>query len=298
MLGLISGVILSLLDQRILVEDEAATVGLPVLGLVPPMSRREHSSAHATKVVMDPRSSVAEAFRGIRGALIRSPKVKTILVTSAMRGEGKSTVSSNLAAALAGTGRRVLLLDADLRDPSQHYNYDANASLGLAGMLADGVAGEQAIVTTNVPGLYFLPAGDPPHNPGELLDTQGFSDLLESLAKQYDYVVVDAPPILPVADARILGSMCDASILILRAGTTRRRGAREARDGLLGFGANLLGVVINNCSRKRGEYSYYGAIHRHRSARVQHADGLLFADDDANDAPVERAPKVPQSQVT
>ena len=281
LLGLLFGIGASLLDQRILVEEEAAAVELPVIGLVPPMARRENSVVHATKVFTDPMSEVAEAFNGIRGALIRSPRVKTLLVTSAVRGEGKSTIASNLAMALSRTGRKVLLIDADLRDPSQSHNYDTQGSMGLSGVLVNEADPSKAIVATNMPNLSLLPCGEPPHNPGALLDTQAFADLLQSVSTKYDYVVIDSPPILPVADARILGSMCDATILVIRAGTTRRRGACDARDGLLGFGTNVLGMVINDCRHKRSTYPYYQNIQPRSKAERRQAETFLLTDQTA-----------------
>jgi capsular exopolysaccharide synthesis family protein len=186
-----------------------------------------------------------------------------------------------------------LLIDADLRDPSQHDNFGPNASPGLAGVLAHGAEADLAVVPTNCANLSLLPAGETPEHPGELLDTQVFIDLLHGFSKEFDYVVVDAPPILPVTDARILGSMCDASILVLRAGVTRRRGATAARDGLLGFGAVVLGIVINSCRRKRGEYSYYGKARKHSSPAPQQDQPLLFTE---NDESAEQLP-APQTQV-
>jgi capsular exopolysaccharide synthesis family protein len=211
-------------------------------------------------------SDVAESFRGLRSAIFFGPRAKTVLVTSALRAEGKSTCAANLAIAMAEAGHRILLIDADLREPTQHKIFSAGEGVGLSSVVAGRATLEKAITSTAIKGLDLLPCGQVPFNPSETINNQGFADMLTQLGTRYDYLVIDSPPVMPVTDARILGAMCDLTVLVLRAEQTNRRAASDARDGLLGFGANLLGVVVNDGPRKRNQYGYYGGYGLHRQA--------------------------------
>jgi capsular exopolysaccharide synthesis family protein len=169
-----------------------------------------------------------------------------------------------LALALAEAGHRTLLVDADLRVPTQHKIYACGDVVGLSGVVAGRAPVERCIHAGPIKGMDLLPCGQVPFNPSETINNQAFADLLAQLAVRYDYLVIDSPPVMPVTDARILAAMCDLTILVLRAEQTGRRAAADARDGLLGFGANLLGVVVNDGPRKRNRYGYYGGYGLHR----------------------------------
>jgi capsular exopolysaccharide synthesis family protein len=240
------------------VDEVTAAVGLPVLGVVPHMSKRQSPGTRGRKVHLEPMSDVAEAYRAVRSAVMLSGRARTILVTSAVRAEGKSTTASNLSIALAEAGHRVLLMDADLREPTQHRIFAVGDSAGLGGVVAGRTPLERAIVSTSIKGLELLPCGAIPFNPSETINNQAFADLLSHLASRYEYVVLDSPPVMPVTDARILGAMCDVTLLVLRAEQTARRAASDARDGLMGFGANILGVIVNDGARRQQRYGYYG----------------------------------------
>jgi capsular exopolysaccharide synthesis family protein len=190
-------------------------------------------------------------------------RCKTILVTSPESGDGKTTCVSNLAIAIAQTGRSVLLLDADFRKPTQHKNLDIKDAVGLSTVLAGRERIEQAIQRTGVEGLDILPCGPIPANPSEILNSREFADLIESLAMRYDHILFDSPPVNAVTDARILGAICDATIMVLRADKSTKKAGEHARNALLGVGARVLGAIVNDAPRSRGYDVYGGSYYGH-----------------------------------
>lgn len=264
-LGMGLGLLRDWMDQRLRSAEEVmATLGVPVLGTIPHMSRRLTQVQRGQKVFLDPMSEVAEAFRTVRTAVYfgaRSDKSKTLLVTSAMPGDGKSTSTSNLAIAMAQAGQRTLLLDCDFRKPTQHIIFEVDASVGVSTVLAGREPLERAIQRTAVEGLDILPGGPIPLNPSEILNSQAFSDMIDELSVRYDHIVIDSPPVNAVTDARILGALCDVTLMVLRAEQTTRKHTEYARDALMSVGARLLGCLVNDVSRgksKSGFYSGYG----------------------------------------
>ena len=263
--GLLLGASLALLRDRMdgrmrSVEEIQTIIGLPVLGVVPQMSGRRTAVARAMTVHLDPRSVVAEAYRTVRTAVYfgaGSSNCKTILVTSPEPGDGKTTSASNLAIAIAQTGRSVLLLDADFRKPTQHKNLDVNDSVGLSSVLAGRESLERAIQHTGVDGLDILPCGPIPANPSEILNSREFGELVDSFAQKYDHIIFDSPPVNAVTDARILGAVCDATILVLRADKSTRKSGEHARNALMAVGARVLGVIVNDAPHRKG-YEVYG----------------------------------------
>jgi len=211
-------------------------------------------------VHLDPRSVVAEAYRTIRTAVYfgaGNNRCKTILVTSPEPGDGKTTSASNLAIAIAQTGRSVLLLDADFRKPTQHKNLDIKDAVGLSSVLAGREPLAKAIQHTGVDGLDILPCGPIPANPSEILNSREFGELVDNLAEKYDHIIFDSPPVNAVTDARILGAVCDATILTLRADKSTRKAGEHARNALLGVGARVLGAIVNDAPHRKG-YEVYG----------------------------------------
>lgn len=268
--GLILGSTLALIRDRMdtrlrTIEEVQGIVGLPILGVVPRMPGRRTAVARAMAVHLDPRSEVSEAYRTIRTAVYFSGqgmgnRAKTLLVTSPEPGDGKTTSASNLAIAIAQTGRNILLLDADFRKPTQHKNLDVKDAVGLSSVLAGIESLERAIQRTGVEGLDILPCGPIPENPSEILNSQEFGELIDRLAMKYDHILFDSPPANLVTDARILGAVCDATILVLRAEKSTRKAAEHARNSLLSVGANVLGVIVNDVPRGRG-YEVYGGTY-------------------------------------
>lgn len=242
------------------VEEIQTVIGLPVLGVVPAMSGRRTAVARAMTVHLDPRSVVAEAYRTVRTALYfgaGTGRCKSILITSPEPGDGKTTSASNLAIAIAQTGRNVLLLDADFRKPTQHKNLDIKDSIGLSSVLSGREPVSKAIQHTGVDGLDILPCGPIPANPSEILNSREFGELVDSLAAKYDHILFDSPPVNAVTDARILGAVSDATILVLRADKSTRKSGEHARNALLGVGARVLGVIVNDAPQRKG-YEVYG----------------------------------------
>jgi capsular exopolysaccharide synthesis family protein len=248
-----------LLDHRLRsVEEIAAVLQLPVLGALPHFGDKQEQSQAGRLVSLTPRSSAAEAFRTLRTALhfgLAGRDVKVIVVTSPSPGDGKSTVASNLAIAMAQADQRVLLIDADLRKPKQHLIYEVSPALGLGSVLTDRRPVEEAIIANVVESLDLLPCGVLPSNPVELLNNGFFADMLNQLRDRYDRIVIDSPPVMPVADARVIAALGEATLLVLRAERSTRRLAQAARNELWRVRATRIGVVVNGVpQRKRNSY--------------------------------------------
>ncbi len=260
MLGVLLALLRDWMDQRLRSADEIKQVlSLPVLGVVPHIQAATPSQ-RGLQLHLDPMSDVAESYRTVRTAVyfgVPSGRAKTLLITSPAPGEGKTTLASNLAIAMAQAGNRILLLDADFRKPTQHKIFNIDKGVGLSSVLANEAPLETAIHPTQVPGLDVLPCGPIPANPSEILNSQMFADLLAELSRRYDHVLLDSPPIVPVTDGRILAASADATVIALRAEHSTRKAAVYARDVLRSVGANLLGGVVNDVPRRRGLYGYY-----------------------------------------
>ncbi|MDD5459549.1 MAG: polysaccharide biosynthesis tyrosine autokinase [Phycisphaerae bacterium] len=224
--------------------------------------KKHNCKIHGQKVHLEPRSVFAEAYRTIRTAIFfGAPKTraKTILITSPASGDGKSTLTSNLAITMAQAGQKTLLIDADFRRPTQHYIFDTEIKKGVATILAGMDTLEEAIQKSDIEGLDILCHSPEVPNPADILNSIAFKELLEQLCERYDRIVIDAPPVGPVADGRILAAICDMVIMVLRAEKSTRRHSRDACESILSVGGRLLGVVVNNVSRKQGYYGrHYG----------------------------------------
>ncbi len=253
-------------DQKLhSVEEISSVLGLPILGLVPSMPKRQSAAVRGQKVHVEPDSPVAEAYRTIRTAVLFSTpngKAKTILVTSPGELEGKTTLASNLAIAMAQTGQKTLLLDADFRNPMQYQIFEMNENNGIISLLSGTTTLEKAIKSTGVEGLELLPCRTQLINPSEILNSESFARLLELISSKYDRVIIDSPPVVPVTDAQILAAICDITLLILRAEKTTKKMCQLARDGLLSVGARILGAVVNDVSKK-GLHSYYSGYNHY-----------------------------------
>ena len=184
--------------------------------------------------------------------------MQVLLITSANASEGKSTTAANLAAAVAETGKKVALVDADLRRPSLHRAFGLENQTGLSTAL---LKGDPTIANLFRPAPYakllLMTSGPLPPNPAELLDWEGFDALLERLKRDVDLVVLDSPPVLAVADARILAAKADATILVIDSGRTRAGAVRKALQALTTANATVLGVVLNKVRKSSRSYDYY-----------------------------------------
>ncbi|MFO0789222.1 MAG: polysaccharide biosynthesis tyrosine autokinase [Pirellulales bacterium] len=254
----------NLLDHRLKTVDEISSVlQLPVLGALPYFGDPHDKSPTGRLVMLTPRSPAAEAVRTLRTALhfgfAGRDGVKAIVVTSPAPGDGKSTVASNLAIAMAQADQRVLLIDADLRKPTQHLIHEVSAERGLATVLTERRPVAEAIIPHVLDNLDLLPCGKLPNNPVELLNNGFFAELLEKLRDRYDRVIIDAPPVVPLADSRVIAALADATLLVLRAEQSTRRIALAARDELWRVRATRIGVVVNGVPMRHTAYGYgYG----------------------------------------
>jgi len=247
--------------------DIARQLGLNMLGYVPEVpelrgSRRRHSQV-ALAMLRHPRSAVAEAFRSIRTALsfaVAAQDVEHILVTSASPSEGKTLVAVNIGAAIAQTGKNVLLVDADMRKPAVHKIFEADQTPGLTNLLVgEGAARlEDVVRDSEVPNLHYICCGAIPPNPAELIGCDRMKALLAKMAGTYDCVIIDTPPVVNVTDATVLCSAAQGVVLVIRSFRTQRELARRAVEVLGESGARFLGVVLNNVDIPRGAYGYDG----------------------------------------
>lgn len=206
-----------------------------------------------------PRSPISEAYRMLQANLkfLSSDKaLKVIVVTSSIPKEGKSTVSANLAVAMAQLGRRVLLVDADMRRPLQHHIWELTNAAGLSDVII-GQAEFEVAVREVMPKLNVLTAGVIPPNPMALLDSKRMASLIEDFSKNYDFVIIDAPPLVVAADALTLGKMTDGVLVVARPGVINSTNAATAKESLERCGQNILGLVVNGVLLENESDSYF-----------------------------------------
>jgi capsular exopolysaccharide synthesis family protein len=211
-------------------------------------------------VFHEPWSVVTEAFRSLRTSVLFStpdapPKV--ILVTSAGMGEGKTVISTNLAATLAESGSRVLLIDGDMRHPSCHPTLGVDNERGLSSFLTGQLSLDEVMHGFDQPRLWFVAAGPTPPNPAELLGSARMREAIAALREQFDFVIVDSPPVIPVTDGVVLSRDADGVVLVVKGQDTPREMVRRARDSLQLASAHILGVVINNVDFGWGDFFHY-----------------------------------------
>ncbi|MET7466280.1 polysaccharide biosynthesis tyrosine autokinase [Nonomuraea sp. NPDC005501] len=230
----------------------------PTLGII---AYERSAKNHPLIVRRKGGSSRAEAFRSLRTNLQfigvdRQPK--SLVVTSCLPNEGKSSTSSNLAIALAQAGWRVLLVDGDLRRPRLPDYFGIEGGIGLTDVLIGKVSLQSVIQTWGESRLFVLPCGQIPPNPSELLGSGGMRQLLAELTADYDIVIIDAPPLLPVTDAATLSALCDGTILVARHGRTRHEHIVRGTELLSRVNARVVGTVLNFIPAKAGRYDGYG----------------------------------------
>ncbi|MBU9713498.1 CpsD/CapB family tyrosine-protein kinase [Evansella tamaricis] len=208
------------------------------------------------------KSPVAEQYRTLRTNIQYASvdkEVRTIMLTSSGPGEGKSTTVANLGIALAQQGNRVLIVDSDLRKPTNHFTFQLPNQIGITNVLTKQTTFEASVYDTSIPNLFVLPSGPLPPNPSELLGSKSMKDLINLMSKMYDYVLFDAPPVNAVTDPQILSKLCDGVILVVRSGKTEEEAGKKAIESLRKVDAHILGGVLNDRNTKGNHYYYYYA---------------------------------------
>ena len=263
---------------------------IPVIGRIPRINIRqiEAVQGHASLVAAHkPSATASESFRDVRtGLFFRSnvDDIKTILFTSPSPGDGKSTTTANIAISIAQAGKKVCLIDADFRRPRVHQYFGQELSPGLLGVLSGEMELDEAIQPCAIQeDLFLMPAGGRPSNPGELVTSEEFRNLIEALREKFDYVLIDSPPVLPVSDPATIASIVDGVYLVTRIRKGVKLTSQKAKETLDRVGANWMGVIVNGVDEnphyseygyQYGNYSYYGGVY----GRYHDSNAQLYRD--------------------
>jgi capsular exopolysaccharide synthesis family protein len=180
--------------------------------------------------------------------------IQIIMVASTLKGEGKSVTSANLAVTYAQSSKKVLLIDANLRDPSQHQIFNISNSQGLSSLLSNGSELKDSTIVTDIKNLSLIPSGPLLTNPPEALGSKRMLAILDELKMLYDVIVIDTPPILSVADAQIVASQCDGVLLVVKTGKVNKEALTKAKAVLDLVGVRVIGAVLNNVNSKKTNY--------------------------------------------
>lgn len=283
LLGLGLGGLAEALDKSLRSpQDIRERLGLPVIGYIPRLATHDRALARRkTKgtplapilpVHFRPHSAEAEAYRALRASLyfsIHDMPQRVIQITSPSPGDGSSTLAANLAVSIAQSGKRGILIDANLRNPCLHEIFGVSDQVGLSSVVNGEVDLPDAVQKTETPGLWILPAGPPPANFRDLLASPRFKELVDQLKEVYDFVMVDSPALLATADARVVASYADGVLLTIRMGKSDLPRLERAKEILKDLRANLLGAVVH-VSDLRFEFREHRDPHPHRGLLPDH----------------------------
>lgn len=307
-LGLLAGAVLGIalafvaeqLDDSIKTRDDVERVDpdLPVLGVIPRVPGWRSAAEARLVTQADPKSVTSEAYRALRTSIRFfgvDRTLRTIQITSPSAGEGKTTTTANLAVTLSQTGQRVVIVSCDLRRPRAHDFFGLSNRVGLTSVLLGVVPLPAAL--QRVPGeerLAVLPSGPLPPNPSELLSSARTAELLAALASQFDTVLVDCPPVLPVTDAAVLSGRVDGTLVVVSARSTHRKALRRALEALRQVGAPVIGTVLNGAAPEGGyayQYGTYQPDRRSRTSAPSNGNGKVASEERKEPTRGEPAPQ-------
>lgn len=258
LVGLLGGVALAFLfeylDTTLYTTKEIETATeLATLGEIPIADKRQ------AVTMLNGNSLHAEAFRYLRTSIFidQSKPLQSLLVTSAIPGEGKSTVVANLALALAQSGRNVIVVDADLRQPTLHKIFNLTNNVGLSNLLKQEATLEEALQESHVPGVKVITSGNPPHNPAELLDSPQVVTLIEQLKQYQALILIDTPSLMAVTDAAVLAPLVDGVVMVVGRAQVHQEAVQAARYQLAAVNAKLVGLVVNRVVQDLDYYHRY-----------------------------------------
>lgn len=229
------------------------------------MFRKKKNIIKQLEIVNRPKSIVSEQFRTLRTNILFTSSditIKKLMVTSSEPAEGKSTISANIAATFAQAGYKTLLIDADMRKPTQHKIFEQRNAIGLSNLITGRVEILNAIQVTNTENLSLLSAGPVPPNPAELLSSSAMTNLLHNFESSFEMIILDTPPVLAVTDSKVVANLVDGSLLVVNASKTHRDKVIDSKTQLEKSEANILGIVLNDVSPKEvgNQYYYYGDV--------------------------------------
>jgi protein-tyrosine kinase len=223
-------------------------------------TQKSNSFSRNLITLTDPRSPISEQYKTIRTNIqfsVTDSEIRSIVVTSSGPEEGKSTTVANLAVVFAQQGKKVLLVDADMRKPTVHYTFRLDNIFGLTNILTKQRKLSDTYQATEIDNLYVLSCGPIPPNPAELLASQAMDELLKDAYQTFDMILFDTPPVLAVTDAQILASKANGTILVVHSQKTITDAAIKAKELLQSANSKLLGVVLNQRKQKDSHYYYY-----------------------------------------
>lgn len=282
MLGVIAGIGLAFLRDRLDDKfksrvDVERTLQAPVLATVPKYSFQKQGGRPQLVVASEPRGPASETYRGLRTNvqfLAGERDLKSLILTSAAAGEGKSLTSANLAVALAQTRARIILLSADMRRPTIEQYFGVRRRPGLSDWLSGAqVPLRSLLVSAGVPYLRVIPSGPVPQNPTELLASPRFRELIEILEDNADLVIIDSPPVLPVADSQIMATHVGGVVLIIDASKTHRSSGARAKSEIERVGGQIIGSVLNSFDPESSPYYKDRTYHYYHDYEAEPAPG-------------------------
>ncbi|MDD5765575.1 MAG: CpsD/CapB family tyrosine-protein kinase, partial [Candidatus Marinimicrobia bacterium] len=266
-------------DHSIKSTEDLQRLGLATVSIIPKIDVKsaieksqkvfkgenlEHSLKSRLVTHYDPKSSVAEAYRTLRTNIqFMNPDnpIRTLVVSSAGPGDGKSTTVVNIAITFASLGKKTLLIDADLRKPILHKVFDVSRGPGLTHAMIEDLNDTDIIRKTEIPNLYIITCGDIPPNPSEILASQKLRNFLDRMKSEFEIVLFDSPPIIAVTDASVISKMTDAILLVVKSGVTDTRVVARAVELLKQVKTHLIGAVLNGVNITAGYDSYYYYYH-------------------------------------